>query len=418
MFISQAFAQTAPAASRRRHQSSLLSLLPLVLMFVVLYFIMIRPADEAPEGAQGDGRGAGQGRRGRHRRRRARARVASSARPTCTSRSPTASSCRCSAARSSRCCPRARSSDASRRLEGRAMNRYPWWKYAILGDRAGGRPALHAAQLLRRGAGGAGVQRQGHAQGRLRRSSARVQRILRSRRRHRSRTSCSSRATRSRRASPTPIRRSRPRTRSPGRSTRIRTIPSYIVALNLLSRSPQWLASAARAADVPRPRPARRRALPDAGRHESGADQEGRGARRRRAHAAARQEHPPCRHRARRQRSSRCASATRATLDAARKRCWPTSCPTCSGSRPPTAADFKLTGTLKPEAARARAGAGAQAEHHHAAQPRQRARRGRAGDPAAGRRPRGRAAARRAGHGQGQGHHRPHRRRSSCAWST
>ncbi len=43
MFISQAFAQTAPAAAGGDTQSSLLSLLPLVLMFVVLYFIMIRP---------------------------------------------------------------------------------------------------------------------------------------------------------------------------------------------------------------------------------------------------------------------------------------------------------------------------------------------------------------------------------------
>ena len=42
MIISQAFAQTAPAASGGG-ESSLLSLLPLVLMFVVLYFIMIRP---------------------------------------------------------------------------------------------------------------------------------------------------------------------------------------------------------------------------------------------------------------------------------------------------------------------------------------------------------------------------------------
>ncbi|MBU6259776.1 MAG: preprotein translocase subunit YajC [Burkholderiales bacterium] len=40
MFISEAFAQTATGGST---QSSLMSLLPLVLMFVVLYFIMIRP---------------------------------------------------------------------------------------------------------------------------------------------------------------------------------------------------------------------------------------------------------------------------------------------------------------------------------------------------------------------------------------
>jgi preprotein translocase subunit YajC len=43
VFISEAFAQTAPAAAGGDTQSSLLSLLPLVLMFVVLYFIMIRP---------------------------------------------------------------------------------------------------------------------------------------------------------------------------------------------------------------------------------------------------------------------------------------------------------------------------------------------------------------------------------------
>lgn len=43
MFISQAFAQTAPAASSGGTESTLLSLAPLVLMFVVLYFIMIRP---------------------------------------------------------------------------------------------------------------------------------------------------------------------------------------------------------------------------------------------------------------------------------------------------------------------------------------------------------------------------------------
>ncbi len=43
MFISQAFAQTAPAAAPGGAESTLFSLLPLVLMFVVLYFIMIRP---------------------------------------------------------------------------------------------------------------------------------------------------------------------------------------------------------------------------------------------------------------------------------------------------------------------------------------------------------------------------------------
>lgn len=44
VFISSAFAQTAPAAAASGGmESSLMSMLPLVLMFVVLYFVMIRP---------------------------------------------------------------------------------------------------------------------------------------------------------------------------------------------------------------------------------------------------------------------------------------------------------------------------------------------------------------------------------------
>ena len=45
MFISSAFAQTAPAAAAGGGDimSSLTGMLPQVLMFVVLYFVMIRP---------------------------------------------------------------------------------------------------------------------------------------------------------------------------------------------------------------------------------------------------------------------------------------------------------------------------------------------------------------------------------------
>ena len=44
MLITSAYAQTAPAAAAGGDmQSSLMSMLPLLLMFVVLYFIMIRP---------------------------------------------------------------------------------------------------------------------------------------------------------------------------------------------------------------------------------------------------------------------------------------------------------------------------------------------------------------------------------------
>ena len=43
MFISEAFAQTAPAAGADSMFGGLGSMLPLILMFVVLYFVMIRP---------------------------------------------------------------------------------------------------------------------------------------------------------------------------------------------------------------------------------------------------------------------------------------------------------------------------------------------------------------------------------------
>ena len=43
MFISTAYAQTAPAPAAGGTESTLITLAPLVLMFVVLYFIMIRP---------------------------------------------------------------------------------------------------------------------------------------------------------------------------------------------------------------------------------------------------------------------------------------------------------------------------------------------------------------------------------------
>ncbi len=43
MFISNAFAQAPAATAAADGGSSLMSMLPLVLMFVVLYFIMIRP---------------------------------------------------------------------------------------------------------------------------------------------------------------------------------------------------------------------------------------------------------------------------------------------------------------------------------------------------------------------------------------
>jgi preprotein translocase subunit YajC len=43
VFISTAYAQSAPAPAAGGAESTFITLLPLVLMFVVLYFIMIRP---------------------------------------------------------------------------------------------------------------------------------------------------------------------------------------------------------------------------------------------------------------------------------------------------------------------------------------------------------------------------------------
>ena len=71
--------------------------------------------------------------------------------------------------------------------------------------------------------------------------------------------------------------------------------------------------------------------------------------------------------------------------------------------------ELRLVAALKPEAQKRIQDGAVAAEHPDPAQPRERAGRGRADHPAAGRRARRRAAARRAGHGARQGHPRPHR---------
>ena len=112
MFISEAFAQAAPAAAAAGDSplSSLTSMLPLVLMFVVLYFVMIRPQMKRQKEAKamidalakGDEVVTGGGML---------AKVSKLGETYLTSKSPTASRSRCSARPWSRCCPRARSSD-------------------------------------------------------------------------------------------------------------------------------------------------------------------------------------------------------------------------------------------------------------------------------------------------------------------
>ena len=105
-----------------------------------------------------------------------------------------------------------------------------------------------------------------------------------------------------------------------------------------------------RAADVPRSRPPRRRALPAAGRHEGGARQGRRPLHDRHPLAAAREEGPVRRRRPRRARTSSPAFATkrsatrRASRSRRRSRIWCCARPT---RRP---ASSRLVGALKPEA--------------------------------------------------------------------
>jgi len=94
VLISSAFAQTAPAAAAEAGlMGSLTSMLPLVLMFVVLYFIMIRPQMK--------------------RQKEHRAMIDALAKATCNWRLRLACRCKCSAAPWPRCCPRVRSSKPS-----------------------------------------------------------------------------------------------------------------------------------------------------------------------------------------------------------------------------------------------------------------------------------------------------------------
>ncbi len=263
-------------------------------------------------------------------------------------------------------------------------------------------------ELLRRSAGRAGFQRQGHRQGRRR--AARARRGGAEGRQGRQPTGhCSRRQQRQ-----GPPRRHRhaaqgartPRARP---STPTRENPSYMVALNLLSSSPAWLTAI--------------HALPmylgldlRGGVHfllqvdmKAALTKRLETLRRRHPHrsCATRTSATPA-SRAKAERSS-CASATPKRATKARK-LTRRQLPDLLLAEPDRRrAEFRLTGAIKPEAEQAHQELGAQAEHQHAAQPDQRTGRRRAGDPAAGRRPHRGAAARRAGHRQGEGDPRPHR---------
>ena len=283
MLISQAYAQ---AARRAPGGDMLRACCLIILMFVRALLPDDPPADEAREGAQGDDRGAAEGRRSRHRRRLL-GRISQDRRQLRDARDRAdnveiqvqrprsqlvlpkgthqehlvtviGATTECSAASARRSPLTVTAAHESLSRSGSTSHR----------RRARRRLPLHAAELLRRSAGGAGLAGQGDAQGRHR--AARARRRSRSKRRT-SRIDGVVRSTRpaSRCASPTPTRSSRPRT-----CCRRKLGEDYVVALNLLSNSPALARRDRRAADVPGPRPARRRALPAAGRHEGGARQE------------------------------------------------------------------------------------------------------------------------------------------------
>ena len=60
------------------------------------------------------------------------------------------------------------SRDTRRLIAGPPMNRYPAWKYILIAHCAGRRHPLHAAELLSRGSGGSGLDQQGQRQDRCR----------------------------------------------------------------------------------------------------------------------------------------------------------------------------------------------------------------------------------------------------------
>jgi hypothetical protein len=210
---------------------------------------------------------------------------------------------------------------------------------------------------------------------------------------------------------PIPTPRSRRRTRSKsaqsgsGRCNLQRGAQSRVELAELVERH-------SRPADVPRPRPAGRCALPAAGRHEGRADQAPGLDRRRLARPDARQEHTPWRHQPRRAERGdpfpRSGNAGQGARHPGRQPARP------FAGRRPGRRRFQARGLAQARSAEAHPGVRCQAEHHHPAQPDQRTGRRRAGDPAAGRGPHRGAVAGRAGHGQGQGHPRPHRNPGSA----
>ena len=183
---------------------------------------------------------------------------------------------------------------------------------------------------------------------------------------------------------------------------------NYIVALNLLSTSPQWLASIGALPMYLGPRSARRRVFPAAGRHEGRARQGRRPLHDRSALAAAQREDPVFRRQPRGRERRHALQGRGRAHEGARRHREDLSGPAGARRRWRRRRPAPRRG---PEAggAEAHPGRRRRAEHPDPAQSRQRTGRGGADHPAAGCRARRRPAARRAGHRARQGHPRPHR---------
>ena len=296
-----------------------MTFLPMIAIFVVFYFLLIRPQQKRAKEHEGDARGAAEGRRGRHRRRHRRQdRQADRAVRDGRNRAERRDH-RAARGRSRSCCPRARSRRSRRR-------RRPARPPAVRRPRSArpAPPALPPPTLT--AARHESLSRSGSTWSSPSRWSIgvlytlpnffpevpAVQVSARRRRRSRSTPRCWRTVEDALKAANDPLpRRGARRHRHQGPLRRHRHADqgqgraAGEARRQLHRRAEPAVVVAAvadgdrRAADVPRPRPARRRALPAAGRHEGGARQGRRPLHDRHPLAAAREEGPVRRRRPR-----------------------------------------------------------------------------------------------------------------------
>ena len=300
MFISSAYAQAAGATPG----GDLMTFLPMIAIFVVFYFLLIRPQQKRAKETQamlaalqkGDEvvtAGGIVGRIAKLNDQYATIEIAPNVEISVQRGADRAAAAQghdqgalTALARMPRA--RLRVQSTSARLETpaahssvpHAMNRYPLWKYIVIAVALRGRHPVHAAQLLSRSAGGAGLVEQGGSRSIPRCSAP-------SRTRSRRPTS----RIRGAALDPTGI---KVRFADPDTQLKAKDVLQAKLGDELHRRAQPAVVVAAmagvdrRAADVSGPRPARRRALPAAGRHEGRARQGGRPLHHRHPLAAAR----------------------------------------------------------------------------------------------------------------------------------